>query len=106
MTDVTHERTTAAVQEKKLSSDMNKLQIYLEFVESEQNIAKFWSIQVGGARTIRRWGRMPIGNKAGWEKNLVSNYDSNQTAIKTAWIMIKRKLKKGYVKKSLPEVIQ
>jgi len=106
MTDVKYQGTTAAVQEKKLSSNKNKPQIYLELVESEHNIAKFWSIQVEGTCTIRRWGRLPSGNQAGWEKNLVSNYDSDQTAIKTAIIMIKRKLKKGYVKKSLPEVIQ
>ena len=53
MDDFIQERTTAAVQEQKLSSKDGKAQIYLEFTNEYQNIANFWSARVLGICTIQ-----------------------------------------------------
>ena len=73
------------------SHEGESLYCELVFIDQTTNTAKQWNLTVQGATIVRRWGR--IGAK---ERSRSKNLASNESALKVARAMIRRKLRKGY----------
>jgi len=73
--------------------------IGLEYHNSSTNSHKHWSISVNGSSTVRRWGRLPFGEDPGWTRTLETSHSSPQDALKWAKMMVRRKIRAGYVVK-------
>ena len=73
--------------------------IGLEYHDSSSNSHKYWDVSVKGSSTVRRWGRLPVGEDPGWTRTLETSYASPQDAIKWAKMMVRRKIRAGYVVK-------
>ena len=71
--------------------------IGLEYNDLSTNSHKFWSVSVKGSSTVRRWGRLPFGEDPGWTRTLETSHASPQDALKWAKMMVRRKIRSGYV---------
>ena len=74
------------------SYEGESLHCELVFIDPTTNTEKQWNLTVQGTTLVRRWGR--IGAK---ERSTSKTLASNQSALKVARAMIRRKLRKGYV---------
>lgn len=73
--------------------------IGLEYHNSSENSHKHWGVSVKGSSTVRRWGRLPFGQDPGWTQTLKTSHTSHQDALKWAKMMVRRKIRAGYVVK-------
>ncbi len=80
-------------------SDHVPTYIGLEYHDLSSNSHKHWGLSVKGSSTVRRWGRLPVGEDPGWTRTLETSHASPQDAIKWAKMMVRRKIRAGYVVK-------